>query len=93
MSQDDTDAALHQKQMEERQMYEELKVFKIKPAYCDFIASKIKDALNAPNNSILLGCTSVKYDIDEDGQLRSTKKTIEVVDTNCKAYRITVEEL
>jgi len=80
-----TAAEFHQQQLEQQQQLEEqLKVYQIKPAYCDFIARKIKQAINTG---------SVKFDLDEDGALRSTMKTLFVADRNGKQYKITVEEL
>lgn len=89
-----TAAEFHQQQLEQQQQLEEqLKVYQIKPAYCDFIARKIKQAINMPDNDIIAGCGSVKFDLDEDGALRSTMKTLFVADRNGKQYKITVEEL
>lgn len=90
MNQDDIDAGLHQQQQEEEQQF---KIYQIKPAYCDYIAHKIKETLMKPDNSIVMGCSSVKYDINNEGMLVSTKKTIDVIDLNRNVYRVTVEEV
>ncbi len=91
MNHDDTQAALHQQQLEEQ---EQLETYHVKLAYCDKIADSIKKALNAYDaDGIIVGCGSVKLDLDEDGCLRSTKKTLFAIDLNGKQYKITVEEL
>lgn len=65
-------------------------------AYCDYIADRIKNGLK--NDSTILGSLidsvgKINYDLTESGSFKSTKKTLNVIDTNGKAYRITVEEL
>jgi len=35
----------------------------------------------------------VRWDLSDDGQFLSTKKTMSVVDRNGKMYRVTVEEI
>lgn len=64
-------------------------------AYCDKIADTIKQALAAPDPDRILGSVGqVQWDLHPTGSyLVSTKKTLEVTDTNGKKYRVTVEEL
>ena len=90
---DDLQDLHHQQQLEQQEFEEQLKSYQIKLAYCDFIADKIKKSLNTPDNDILAGCSSVKFDLDDDGCLRSTMKTLYAIDRNGKQYKITVEEL
>jgi len=70
----------------------------LKLAYCDFIASKIRQALlsTSQNSNEVVGLSRVhpvKWDFSEDGRLLSTKKTMLVSDANDKWYRVTVEEV
>lgn len=91
---EDTQELHYQQQLEQQQFEEEMKTYKIKFAYCDKIANTIKNALNANDpDRIIAGCGSVKFDLDEDGCLRSTSKTLFAMDRNGKQYKITVEEL
>jgi hypothetical protein len=90
MYDDDNDAALHQKSLEEAQQFI---ATKLQPSHCFFIADRIKKSMNRVDNDILMGCGPVKCDLNQDGQLISTKKFIEVMDFNWKSYRITVEEI
>ena len=97
MNEDDIQAALHHQQQLEQQE-QELHPWdqsNIRPAYCDKIAARIKDALNATDpDGIIMGCGKVRFDLHpEDGYLISTKKTLTVVDKNGKLYQITVEEI
>ena len=60
-------------------------------AYCDRIAHDIRNALRG---SWLETVSHVRYDLHPVGKyMLTTKKTIEVADTNGKRYRITVEEI
>ena len=63
-------------------------------AYCDYIATVISRELKANDTEKMLSSVSrPKYDLDEDGSFRSTKKTIEVEDRFGKRYLVTVEEV
>ncbi len=96
MNDDDIQAALHhQQQLEQQEFEEQLKPYHINLAYCDKIASVIKDALNATDpDGIIMGCGKVRFDLHpEDGYLISTKKTLTVVDKNSKLYEVTVKEI
>ena len=66
-------------------------------AYCDYIADVIQKALKKASTEpedIILFVDKIKMDLHpEKGYFLSTKKTIRVVDTGEKAYRVTVEEI
>ena len=68
-------------------------------AYCDYIADRIKRALelDVRENSIYTYVNKVgpiKFDTcHKDGYFLSTKKTLEVIDINGKLYKVTVEEI
>ena len=65
-------------------------------AYCDYIADRIKRGLTADSTTVgtLIGNVGkINYDLTKEGAFNSTKKTISVVDTNGKMYRVTVEEI
>ena len=71
-------------------------------AYCDYIASFIRDAIKKEieeDNTrhvrhFLRAIGNIQWDLGEgDGRFASTKKTLEVMDFNGKEYRITVEEI
>lgn len=66
-------------------------------AYCDYIASKIKDALQKDLSQIgskIAGVGSVRLNLDpEGGWMVDTSKKISVIDTNGKHYQITIKEI
>lgn len=68
-------------------------------AYCDYIADRIKRALDIDvrENRIYTKVAKVgaiKMDLHpEEGYFVSTKKTIEIIDINGKQYKVTVEEV
>jgi hypothetical protein len=64
-------------------------------AYCDKIASVIhKSLLDYDSDGIIGPVGQIEWDLHpEEGYFMSTKKTIEVSDTNGKTYRVTVEEV
>lgn len=65
-------------------------------SYCDYIADRIKNGLKTDSTilgSLIDSVGKINYDLTETGSFKSTKKTINVIDTNGKSYRITVEEL
>jgi hypothetical protein len=60
-------------------------------AYCDRIANDIRGALRG---GWLDTVGNIQYDLHPVGKyIISTKKTLEVSDSNGKRYRITVEEI
>ena len=65
--------------------------------YCDFIADRIKKALMASMMDYkepvqIEGVGHIKWDLDEGGAFRSTKKTLDLTIDGVD-YRVTVEEL
>jgi len=66
-------------------------------AYCDYIASSIRNAMHDKIDNccenMLAGVGNIRWDLAEDGSFGTTKKTLKVVDFNGKEYQITVEEL
>jgi len=65
-------------------------------AYCDYIADAISKGLHKDASkvgSLVSMVTSPRMDLHPtEGYFVSTKKTITVLDTNGKAYKVTVEE-
>ncbi len=61
-------------------------------AYCDMMAYSIKDNLEK-NTDGFFKTGSVDFDLADEGYMQSTTKFIEVVDTNGKKYKITIEEI
>lgn len=62
--------------------------------YCDYIAHLITTYIKPHDTQGLLSDVShPKMDLDPEGALRSTDKTIIVTDLNGQRYRITVEEI
>jgi hypothetical protein len=68
-------------------------------AYCDYIADRIKRALELdvrenPIYTYVNKVGPIKFDTcPKDGYFLSTKKTLEVIDINGKLYKVTVEEI
>lgn len=63
-------------------------------AYCDYIAERIKRCLGHNDPQCLIGAIGqVKWHLNKDGVMVTTKKTIDLSDINGKKYRITVVEL
>jgi hypothetical protein len=65
-------------------------------AYCDYMAKVINDALKKDSHvygSFVDSVGRVNYDLGPQGEFRSTKKTMTVVDRNGKNYIVTVEEI
>jgi len=63
-------------------------------AYCDYIIALINTGLSCYDVDKKISTISpIGYDLGSNGELLSTKKTLEVTDMNGKKYRITVEEL
>lgn len=66
------------------------------PAYCDYIAHLISRnllKLDTADENFLLLVGKPQLDLNADGSLLSTKKTVELLDNASKKYRITVEEI
>lgn len=68
--------------------------------FCDYIMSLIRDNLSqfcvlvandADEHKMLRVVTRMKYDLNEDGSLSSTRKIMHVTDNYGTRYRITVE--
>jgi hypothetical protein len=66
----------------------------MKLAYCDYIASLLRDSLAEDDSGLIswLEVSRVQADLSPDGYLVSTKKTILAKDHQGKSYRVTVEE-
>jgi hypothetical protein len=90
MNEDDIQAGLHhQQQLEEQELTEAPFM-----AYCDYIAHRVKEAMNGHDpRGIIMGAGSIKWDLGANGEYVSTKKHLFVVDRNRKSYKITVEEI
>ena len=65
-------------------------------AYCDYIADRVSRYLTRDmedNDTLIMGVSKPKLDLHPtEGYMVSTKKTIEVQDTNGRIYLVTVEE-
>jgi hypothetical protein len=80
--------AFHQQQLD--QMY----LSTTTPVYTDKIADTIKNALNGPDpDKLIVGCGSIKFDLNPDGSFASTTKTLFATDYLRRIYKITVEVL
>lgn len=65
-----------------------------KLSYCDYIANIIqRSLLQFDQENLLDKVGRIKLDLDWDGVFKSTVKTIDVVDMQGKAYRVTIQEL
>ena len=63
----------------------------LEKAYCDYIANIIRTVI-VPD-SIIESVGPVKMDLHPtEGWFVSTQKTMSIVDTNGKRYRVTIEE-
>lgn len=66
----------------------------IKLAYCDYIAHVIqKNLLSVDTENLLNEVGKIQFHLGENEEFVSTMKTIDVLDMQGKAYRITVQEL
>jgi hypothetical protein len=66
------------------------------PAYCDYIAHTIQRDLkfqDARDSELLSSVGIVNYDLDKNGVMLSTTKTIRVEDIHGVVYKITVEQV
>lgn len=65
-------------------------------AYCDYIADRVSRYLTRDmedNDTLVMAVSKPQLDLHPtEGYFVSTKKTIEVQDTNGKIYLVTVEE-
>ena len=65
-----------------------------KLSYCDYIANIVqRSLLQFDQENLLDKVGRIKLDLDFDGVFQSTVKTIDVVDMQGKAYRVTIQEL
>lgn len=65
-----------------------------KLSYCDYIANIVQKSLMQFDQENLLDKVGrIKLDLDFDGVFNSTVKTIDIVDMQGKAYRVTIQEL
>jgi len=63
-------------------------------AYCDRIASIIKEALPKDELRLIAKTGPINMDLHPtQGYFLSTKKTMSVTDRNGKAYMVTIEEV
>lgn len=63
-------------------------------SYCDYIANIVQKSLMQFDQENLLDKVGrIKLDLDFDGVFNSTVKTIDIVDMQGKAYRVTIQEL
>lgn len=68
------------------------KTFKI--SYCDYIANIVQKSLMQFDQENLLDKVGrIRLDLDLDGIFQSTVKTIDIIDMQGKAYRVTIQEL
>jgi hypothetical protein len=65
-----------------------------KLSYCDYIANIIqKSLMQFDQENLLDKIGRIRLDLDLDGVFQTTVKTIDIVDMQGKAYRVTVQEL
>jgi len=65
-----------------------------KLSYCDYIANIIqKSLMQFDQENLLDKIGRIRLDLDLDGVFQTTVKTIDVVDMQGKAYRVTIQEL
>lgn len=66
-------------------------------AYCDYIAKVVNDSLKRDSQNVGVSYVDsvgkVNFDLGQNGEFLSTRKTMSVIDTSGKAYRITIEEV
>jgi hypothetical protein len=62
-------------------------------AYCDYIADSIANAMN-DEHQLINYVGPIQMDLHHtDGYMLSTKKSMSIVDSNGKQYKVTVEEV
>jgi len=65
-----------------------------KLSYCDYIANIIqKSLMQFDQENLLDKIGRIRLDLDSEGVFQTTVKTIDIVDMQGKAYRVTVQEL
>ena len=66
-------------------------------AYCDYIAKVVNDSLKRDSQNVGVSyfdsVGKINFDLGQNGEFLSTRKTMSVIDTSGKAYRITIEEV
>jgi len=68
------------------------KSFKL--SYCDYIANIIqKSLMQFDQENLLDKIGRIRLDLDSEGVFQTTVKTIDIVDMQGKAYRVTIQEL
>jgi len=64
----------------------------MKQAYCDYLAFLIRENLMTLDKRNLIDeVGKVQYDLGWDSELKTTLKTIDVLDMQGKQYRITIQ--
>jgi len=68
------------------------KSFKL--SYCDYIANIVqKSLMQFDQENLLDKIGRIRLDLDSEGVFQTTVKTIDIVDMQGKAYRVTIQEL
>ena len=66
-------------------------------AYCDYIAKVVNDSLKRDSQNVGVSYVDsvgkINFDLGQNGEFLSTRKTMSVIDTSGKAYRIIIEEV
>ncbi len=65
-------------------------------AYCDYMAKVINESLKKDAHvygTFVDSVGKINWDLGENGEFLSTKKTMTVVDRNGKNYIVTVQEM
>lgn len=65
-------------------------------AYCDYMAKVINDSLKKDAQvygSFVDSVGKIHWDLGSKGEFLSTRKVMNVIDRNGKAYRVIVEEV
>jgi hypothetical protein len=63
-------------------------------SYCDYIAHlTASHLLEQDVDNLLLAVGPVKFDLNDDGSYKSSKKEVRVMDMQKQVYKITIEEL
>lgn len=66
----------------------------MKLAYCDYIAHLIqKNLIGLDSEKLLDAVGRIQFHLGENEEFASTMKSIDVLDMQGKAYRITIQEL
>jgi hypothetical protein len=66
-------------------------------AYCDYIAKVVNDSLKRDSQNVGVSYVDsvgkINFDLGKNGEFLSTRKTMSVIDTSGKAYRVIIEEI